>query len=385
LIGAWFIFDLGLSAEPLRDRPTQHAMKHERRRMSGAVMIGVDAHKRTHTFAGADEVGRQLAVRTLAATSEGHLAALEWAQQWPERVWAIEDCRHLTRRLEADLLRAGETVVRVPTRLMAEARHGGRERGKSDPIDALAVARAAWREPNLPVASLDESTRRLRLLVDHRDDFVAERTRVQSRLRWHLHELDPTLQVRPKGLRCRSVVAQVADHLADVQGPVAEIARELLARCAQLNQRVNELEGQIRELVEKQAPSLLAIPGCGALTAAKIVGETAGVVRFRSRAAFARWNGTAPIPVWSGNTDRVRLNRGGNRQVNAALHRIAITQAGRPTLGQAFIARRLAAGDTRTEALRLLRRRLSDVVYRTLLADELDVQTRPAGGSLVAA
>ena len=121
--------------------------------MSGAVMIGVDAHKRTHTFAVADEVGRELATRTLSATSEGHLAALEWARRWPRRVWAIEDCRHLTRRLEADLLRAGETVVRVPPRLMAEARRSGRERGKSDPIDALAVARAAWREPNLPAAS----------------------------------------------------------------------------------------------------------------------------------------------------------------------------------------------------------------------------------------
>lgn len=353
--------------------------------MSGAVMIGVDAHKRTHTFAAADEVGRELATRTLAATSEGHLAALAWAQQWPRRVWAIEDCRHLTRRLEADLLRAGETVVRVPTRLMAVARRNGRERGKSDPIDALAVARAAWREPHLPAASLNEPTRRLRLLVDHRDDLVAERTRVQSRLRWHLHEIDPTLEVRPKGLRCRRIVTRVAEHLAEVDSPVAEIARELLARCAQLNQRVNELEGQIKQMVEEQAPLLLTIPGCGALTAAKIIGETAGVARFRSRAAFARWNGTAPIPVWSSNTDRVRLNRGGNRQVNAALHRIAITQAGRPTLGQAFIARRLATGDTRTGALRLLRRRLSDVVYRTLLAHERDIQSQPTGQSLAAA
>jgi len=167
--------------------------------MSGAVMIGVDAPKRTHTFAGVDEVGRQLTTRTLPATSEGHLAALEWAQQWPRRVWAIEDSRHLTRRLEADLLRAGETVVRVRTRLMTDARRSGRLRGKSDPIDALAVARATWREPNLSVASLNESTRRIRLLVDHRDDLVAERTRVQSRLRWRLHEIDPTLDVRPRG------------------------------------------------------------------------------------------------------------------------------------------------------------------------------------------
>ncbi len=123
-------------------------------------------------------------------------------------------------------------------------------------------------------------------------------------------------------------------------------------------------------MVAELGPSLLAIPGCGALTAAKLIGETAGAGRFRSKAAFARWNGTAPVPVWSGNNERFRLNRGGNRQVNAALHRLPVPQAGRPTLGRAYIDRRTAAGDTRREALRLLRRRLSDVVFRALLADE---------------
>lgn len=125
----------------------------------------------------ADGVGRPVATKTVAATTVGHLAALEWAGQFGERSWALGDCRHLTRLLEGDLLRAGETVERVPTGLMAGARCGGPERGKSDPIDALAVARAAWREPDLPTATLDGPARELRLLVDHRDDLVAERTR----------------------------------------------------------------------------------------------------------------------------------------------------------------------------------------------------------------
>src|SRR5712691_2882044 len=118
------------------------------------VMIGGDSHKRTHTFVVVDELGRKLAEKTLPATTEGHLDALAWAERWPERTWALEDCRHLTRRLESDLLTAGEGVVRVSTRLMAAERRGDRERGKSDPIDALAVARAALREPDLPVARL---------------------------------------------------------------------------------------------------------------------------------------------------------------------------------------------------------------------------------------
>src|SRR4029453_1474324 len=121
----------------------------------GRVVVGVDAHKRTHTLVAVDQVGRKLAERTVAATSDGHLQVVRWAAQWPQPqvTFALEDCRHLTRRLEADLLRAGHRVVRVPTRLMATARRSGRQPGKSDPIDALAVAQAALREPDLPARS----------------------------------------------------------------------------------------------------------------------------------------------------------------------------------------------------------------------------------------
>jgi transposase len=336
----------------------------------GLVVIGVDAHKRTHTLVATDAVGRRLAETTVEATSEGHLVGLEWASRWPWRKWAVEDCRHLTRTLESDLLRAGEQLVRVPTKMMSGARRAAREAGKSDPIDALAVARAAWCEPDLPVARLDGPERKLRLLVDHRDDLVRERTRIQSRIRWYLHELDPTLQIRSRGLRSQKVVDRVIAQLQDREGTLVEIVREQLARVRELNTRALELERQIMLLVARLAPSLLSMPGCGALSAAKIVGETAGATRFRSKSAYARWNGTAPQPVWTGNNVRYRLTRTGNRQVNSALHRIAITQRRADTLGRAYIERRIAQGSTPKEALRLLRRRLSDVVYRTLLADE---------------
>ncbi|MGH2946162.1 MAG: transposase [Solirubrobacteraceae bacterium] len=272
--------------------------------------------------------------------------------------------------MERDLLAGGERVLRVPTRLMADARSSAREPGKSDPIDGLAIARAAWREPGLPVPELDGPAREVRLLVDHRDDLVRERTRVRSRIRWHLHEIAPALDVPARGLRRQRLVETVAAHLRGLDGTVAAIARELLERIRELNHRVKDLEREITRLVVRLAPSLLELPGCGALTAAKIVGETAGVRRFRTKSAYARWNGTAPQPAWSGNTRRFRLRRGGNRQVNAALHRIAITQARTQSLGREYLDRRVKHGNTKTEALRLLRRRLSDVVYRTLLADE---------------
>jgi transposase len=334
------------------------------------VVIGVDAHKRTHTMVAVDELGRTLGERTVAATSDGHLQAVQWAARWPGARFALEDCRHLTRRLEGDLLRAGFAVVRVHTRLMAAARRGGRQRGKSDPIDALAVAHAALREPDLPVACLDGPARTVKLLSDHRQDLVAERTRLCNRLRWHLHELDPGLDVPSRGLRRYHVLDGLAARLAVMDGVVARIAAGLVARCRELTGQVNALERELGTLVRQLAPALLAIPGCGVLSAAVIIGETATASRFRSRDAYARFTGTAPIPVWSGNTVRVRLNRGGNRAVNCALHMIAVTQARGIGPGKDYIAKQLAAGKTTTEALRLLRRQLSDTVFRALLADE---------------
>jgi transposase len=192
------------------------------------VVIGVDAHKRSHTLVACDARGRALDQVTVATTTAGHLAAIEWAARWQRRQWAVEDCRHLTRRLEADLIRAGEPVLRVPTKLMADTRRGARERGKSDPIDALAVARAAWREEHLPVARLDGPQRELRLLVDHRDALIRERTRVQNRIRWHLHELDPGLEPKARALRSQCTIDRLLDQLRDLDGLVAELARELL-------------------------------------------------------------------------------------------------------------------------------------------------------------
>ncbi len=332
------------------------------------VVIGADSHKKTHTLVAVDDIGRRLDELTVAATSDGHLTALGWAERWPERRWAVEDCRHLTRRLETDLLAAGEAIVRVPPKMTAVERRGLRPPGKSDPLDAEAVARAALRDPDLPVARLDGETRRVKLLVDHREDLVAERTRMQARVRWHLHELMPELDLAPKALNKYCHLDRVATELAHCDGTVAEIAAELIDRIRGLTRRINDLERQLRSIVRVLVPTLLALEGCGVLTAAKLVGEVAGADRFKSPAAFARWNGTAPIPVWTGS-ERFRLSRGGNRQVNAALHRIAITQWRGTGAGRTFIETRMAAGKTKTAALRLLRRRLSDEVLRRLLID----------------
>jgi transposase len=348
------------------------------------VVIGADLHKRSHTLVAVDRSGRKLAEKTASATPAGHLELRRWLSNWSSRTVALEDCRHLSRTFERDLLRAGERVVRVPPKLMAGARRSTREPGKSDPIDALAVARAALREPDLPVATLDGPERELRLLVDHREDLVATRTRDQNRLRWHLHELMPGEEPAPRALDRAHVLAELEQRLADEPGTVARLARDLVARIRGLTMAIDELEREIRRLVGDLAPSLLALTGCGPLTAAKLVGEAAGIGRFRSKAAFARHNGSAPVPVWSGNTVRHRLSRGGNRQLNVALHRIAITQMQRPGPGQEYIDHRRSAGDTKTEAIRALRRRISDEVFRRMRDDDA-IQAARRGALALAA
>ena len=333
--------------------------------------MGIDAHKRTHTAVAIDEAGRKLGEKTTRmTTTEANLELLRWADAFgPERRFAVEDCRHLSRRLEADMLAAGEELVRVPPKLMAHARDAARTYGKSDPIDALAVARAALREPGLPLARLDGWTRDLRLLVDHREDLVRDRVSHINRLRWHLHELDPSWDPTPRSLVRFKHLDAVATRLEGVEGTVAWVARDLVSRIRELTVAVNDLERRIAEAVARIAPALLGVVGVGVLTAAKIVAEVADVRRFRSKDCFARHNGTAPLPVWSGNQVRHRLSRSGNRQLNAAIHRIAVTQMRIHQPAMDYLERRTAMGNTKTEALRALKRRLSDVVFRALLVD----------------
>jgi transposase len=266
-------------------------------------------------------------------------------------------------------------VVRVPPRLMAGARQAVRALGKSDPIDALAVARAALREPDLPTAGHDQASWEVKLLVDHREHLIAERTRTINRLRWHLHQLDPDLEHAARRLPGPSL-DRVAAWLAGTPWSVqVAICQELTAAIGALTARIDRLTGQLRQRVAQLAPNLLSLPGCGVLTAAKLIAETAGVARFRSEACFAMHAGVAPIPVSSGRTDRHRLCRGGNRQLNAAIHRIAITQLRLPGPGQTYYRRRRVLGDATGDAIRALKRRITRAVYQQLKLAEQQLRT----------
>lgn len=338
------------------------------------VVVGTDVHKRTHTFVAVDEVGRKLGEKVVAATTAGHAKALAWARVefGDDLLWGIEDCRNLSARLERDLLCADQRVVRVAPKLMAQARASARTRGKSDPIDALAVAHAVLRHPDLPVAAHDAVSHELKLLVDRREDLVGQRTSTINRLRQRVHELDPAAEPTLASLHRERPRAVLGQWLHTQHGLLAELARDELADVTRLTEVIDALAVRIGDRVRHVVPTLLALPGCGELTAAKLVAETAGITRFKSEPAFARHSGVAPVPVWSGNTaGRVRLTRSGNRQLNAALHRIAITQIRlTDSPGHAYYRKRLDAGNSRTEALRCLKRRLARVVYQRLRTDD---------------
>jgi transposase len=341
------------------------------------IVIGADTHKSTHTCAAVSAANGQLAGElTVPAREPGFRELLAWGRELGgERIWAIEDCRHVSGSLERFLVAAGERVVRVPPKLMGESRRGERSAGKSDAIDALAISRAALREgpESLPTAHLDESALQLKLLLDHREDLVKARSEDQQRLRWHLHDLWPELEL-PAGCLDRIVwLDRLARKLSRAeQRTRVKIARELVGEIRRRSRRANDLQAEIAALVEAKAPQLLELEGCGALTAAKLLAETAGAARLASDAKFARLAGIAPIPASSGKRVRYRLDRGGNRQLNCALHRIAVTQGRVHPPARAYLARKQAEGKSRMEALRCLKRHLARRVWRLLIDSEID-------------
>jgi transposase len=337
------------------------------------IVVGTDTHKSSHTCGAVDAAtARALGERTAKAREAGFDELLRWARAFgDEVVWALEDCRHVSGGFERFLVARGERIVRVAPKHMAGARKSARERGKSDSIDAFAVARAALREgiETLPTAYLDERALEIRLLLDHHDDLVAERSGDQQRLRWHLHDLWPELEVPNGALDRDKWLAKLAGRLARAeQSARVRVARELVRQIKERTRRVRALERELAGLVSAYAPQLLQERGCGPLTAAKLIGEIAGVERFGSDAKLARAGGVAPIPASSGKTSRHRLDPGGNRQLNLALHRLAVNKGKHCPESAAYLLRKQAEGKSRKEALRCFKRHLARRVWRLLRA-----------------
>ena len=286
-------------------------------------VIGVDAHKYTHTAAVVEEAtGRAGTDVTVPATEDGHLELLDFAcRQGQQRLWAIEDCRHVSGALERFLLEVGETVIRVPPNMMARARQTERVRGKSDPIDATAVARAAIREPDLPRAFLAEPEREISLLINHRWNLIGERNRVAKRLRWLLHDIDPALEPPGRDQARRPAPGAVGGDDRDRD----------LSRAPAATTRADDPHRRDQGRARSDHPRARA----GAADDPGLRDDRRGADRRRGRqrralqhgAQLALYAGVAPLDASSGRQQRHRLNRTGNRKLNHAIHIIAVTQA----------------------------------------------------------
>jgi transposase len=336
------------------------------------VIGGVDTHGRTHHAAAIDQQGRLLGDREFPADSGGYRQLLGWLRRHGNLdTVGVEGTGSYGAGLTRFLLDRGINVVEVDR----PDRRTRRQRGKSDPIDALNVARVALQEglESFPAAHLDGPELDLRLLVDHRERLVRHRVELNSTLQWHLHDLWPELHLPGGALFSTKWSTRMGRRLARAEQTMrVRIARDELRRLRELTLAINRLEREITELVAQIAPQLLTEPGFGPLIAAKLVGEIAGAQRFATAAKLARAAGVAPIPASSGNTQRHRLDHGGNRQINAALHRVIVTRARCHPPTRDYIARRRSEGKTTREAIRCLKRYLARRVWHLLQATPPD-------------
>ena len=339
---------------------------------SQRVVIGMDPHKRSVTIEvmAADE--KVLGGGRFGTDVAGYGSMLEYLKRWPDRVWAIEGCSGIGRHVAMRLIAAGQDVVDVPPKLSARARVFSTGQGrKTDATDAHSVALVGTRMAGLRPVVNDEQLAVLRVLVDRRRALGEDHTRMISQV----HHL--LLELIPGGAKKDLSAAQAKALLANVRPRDSagkarrRVAAELIGDLERIYQRSKAADKELKELVAATGSSLMDLHGIGPSGAARLLVEVGDITRFPDRDHFGSWTGTAPIDASSGDQVRHRLSRGGNRQINRVLHIMATVQLRHPTEGRAYYDRRKADGKTSMEALRALKRRLSNIVYRSMVDDAI--------------
>lgn len=343
------------------------------------VVIGVDPHKLSATIEVVSRKGLLVGAGRFGTDRAGYREMRRYVAVWPKRVWAVEGSGGAGRPLAQRLLEAGETVVDVPAKLAARARlfDTGHNR-KTDALDAHSIAMVALRSASLRRLSADSSLEALRMLADRRDELAQLRIQIVNRLQRLLGELVPGKHKRDlSALQAKRILATVRPR--DIAGKTRRrMAAEQLADLVAVDAKLKKIKAELKSEVTDRGSTLMEIPGVGPAGAARILADVGDIARFADRNRFASWTGTAPIDASSGEQIRHRLSRAGNRRMNHVLHIAAIVQLRHDTPGRAYFLRKLAAGKTRMEALRCLKRRLSDVVYRHLVGDATNVNGGPA-------
>jgi len=337
----------------------------------GPTVIGVDPHKRSHTAVVLDEDEEIAAQLRVVADRRQVERLLAWATDWPERIWAVENANGLGRLLSQQLVMAGEQVVDVPASLSHRTRKlSGKSGRKTDEHDARSVAITAAHPGRLRTVELEDFSQALGLILDRRQHLVTFRHRTICRLHALLAEMIPG--GAPKHL----TAVKAAKMLRSVRPATLveterrEVAKQLLDDWRWCNRRIPAVESRLHEALQAHGSTLTGIFGIGDLGAATILSIVGDLGRFRTAGHFAAYNGTAPIEASSGDVKRHRLNQGGNRQLNSVIHIAAVTQVRHHGPGRAYLQRKLAERKTNAEAMRALKRQLSDVIYRRLLADQ---------------
>ena len=338
------------------------------------VVIGMDPHKRSATIeimAGDEAV---LGGGRYATDAAGFAAMLARVRPWPERVWAVEGCQGIGRHLASRLLADGEQVIDVPAKLSARMRVFATGQGrKTDATDAHSVALAATRMSGLRPVADDQQLAVLRILADRRRALGEDHTRMVCQLHHLLLELIPG--GAKKDLSAAQAKARQSPRIAGKarRRVAAELISDLERPTSARKPR------QERSLLAATGSTLTSLHGIGPSGAARLLAEVGDVTRFPDKAHFASWNGTAPIDASSGDQVRHRLSRAGNRQINRVLHIMAVVQLRNPTEGRAYYDRKAAAGKTPMEAMRALKRRLSDIACHQMITDARAAVTGPGG------
>lgn len=344
------------------------------------VIIGVDPHKLSATIEVVDQHEKVLGSGRFTTDRAGYTAMLNYVAQWSNPTWAVEGSNGAGRPLAQRLVADGRHVVDVPAKLASRVRvldtgHGR----KTDAHDAHAVAVAAVRAKELRVVSADPELQALRMLIDRRDELTRQRVQTINRLHRLLAELIPgTAKREMSALQAKAKLASVRPR--DLAGKTRRrIAAEELADLVAVEKKLKTLTEDLNAMIEASGTSLATLPGVGTIIAARVLAEVGDVTRFADRNRFASWTGTAPLEASSGEQVRHRLSRSGNRRMNHMIHIAAVTQIRLDTPGRAYYRRKLAAGKTRMEALRCLKRRISDALYRQLLADARAAAAKTSG------
>lgn len=334
------------------------------------VVLGMDPHKRTVTIEVMTSDETVLDGHRFTTDVPGFEAMLSFAARWPNRVWAIEGCEGIGKHVAVRLLERGETVIDVPAKLSARMRVYATGQGrKTDDTDAHSIALVGVRMGGLREVVNDETLEVLRLLVDRRRRIGEDHTRMVCQLHVLLLELIPGGGKRDlSAAQARVLLAGVRPK--DLAGKTRKrVAMEFVVDLERVYLRKKAANKELIALIKQTSTKLLDLHGIGPSGAARLLVEVGDITRFPTKGHFASWTGTAPVDASSGDNMRHRLSRGGNRQINMALHMMAVVQLRNPTEGRAYYDRKVAAGKTPNEAMRCLKRRLSDVVYKTMLDD----------------